>query len=69
MKIVNIKAYKYEELTEDAQNNFVAYMYDYPFDYENNEGEFEEEYFCEINDYLFDKTGKLINHLLQEQNQ
>ena len=44
MKIVNIKAYKYEELSEDAQDNFVAYMYDYPFDCENNEGEFEEDF-------------------------
>ena len=77
MKIVNIKAYKYEELSEDAQDNFVAYMYDYPFDYENNEGEFEEDFFgwwdyedraeyCEMNDYLFDKTGRLINDLIKE---
>ena len=30
MKIVNIEAYKYEELSEDAQDNFDAYMYDCP---------------------------------------
>ena len=77
MKLVNIKAYKYEELSGYAQDNFDAYMYDCPFDCENNEGEFEIEFFadwdyedraeyCEMNDYLFDKTGRLINDLIKE---
>ena len=63
MKIVNIKAYKYEELSEDAQDSFVAYMYDYPFDCENNEGEFEIEFFDAIKPKDYSSKNKLSKKL------
>lgn len=78
MKIVKIKAYKYEELNERAKDKFINEMYDIPFDYdiEDENGELIRKYdffgewelseqieFCEMNEYLFDEYGRTINYL------
>jgi len=82
MKIVKIKAYKYEELNEKARDKFINEMYDWPFDYdyEDENGEIIRKYdffgqwelseqieYCEMNEYLFDKYGGTIGHLIIEE--
>lgn len=75
MQLVKIEAYKYEELSEKAKSNAIAYLDGIPFDYEDDEGNLHYEYFsdwneadriefCEMNNYLFNKYGKLINNLI-----
>ena len=80
-KLISIRAYEYQELDEHAKNRFIDYMYDSPFDYEDEdeEGNTMIKYnyfadmnlagqieFCEINEYLFNKYGELIRHLEEE---
>ena len=77
-KLISIKAYEYQELDEDAKNTFINSMYDFPFDYEDEDEEgntiikynyfadmdlAEQIEFCEMNKYLFNKHGELIGHL------
>ena len=72
---MKIRAYEYAELDDKAKNNFIHEMWDMPFEYEDEdekgniiikydyfgEWDLEEQIdFCESNDYLFDKYGKLI---------
>ena len=79
-KLITIKAYQYQELNDNAKDNFMHKMYDMPFDYEDEDEEgntiikydyfaewdLEEQIdFCEINKYLFDKYGNLIGHLAE----
>jgi hypothetical protein len=77
MRLVQIEAYKYEELSDKAKQD-VAYKFDMdPFDYEDDEGNIRYDYFsdwteeeriefCDVNEYEFNKTGKIINHLIVE---
>jgi len=80
-KLISIRAYEYQELDDYAKSRFIDYMYDCPFDYEDEDEEgnaiikysyfadmdLEEQIeFCEINEYLFDKYGELIGHLEEE---
>jgi len=77
-KLISIRAYEYQELDEDAKNTFINSMYDFPFDYEDEDEEgntiikynyfadmdlAEQIEFCEMNKYLFNKHGELIGHL------
>ncbi len=77
-KLISIRAYEYQELDEDAKNRFIHSMYDFPFDYEDEDEEgntiIKYDYFadmdlegqiefCEMNNYLFNKYGELIGHL------
>ena len=77
-KLISVRAYEYQELNEDAKSRFIGYMYDSPFDYEDEDEEgntiikydffgymdlAEQIEFCEMNKYLFNKHGELIGHL------
>jgi len=77
-EVIKIRAYEYAELNDYAKDSFIHYMYDSPFDYEDEDEEGntiikynyfadmnlkEQIEFCEMNNYLFDKYGNLISHL------
>jgi len=77
-KLISIRAYEYQELDDYAKSRFIDYMYDCPFDYEDEDEEgnaiikysyfadmdlAEQIEFCEMNEYLFNKYGELIGHL------
>ena len=79
-KLISIRAYEYQELDDYAKDTFINYMYDSPFDYEDEDEEGntiikydyfaewdlqEQIDFCEMNKYLFDKYGNLIGHLAE----
>ena len=75
--IVKIRAYKYEDLDEHKQFKVVLWLDKWPIDYEDEDGETHWEYFedmtkeditehCEANEYLFNKYGRPIHHLIIE---
>ena len=79
-KLISVRAYEYQELEDYAKDTFINYMYDSPFDYEDEDEEGntiikydyfaewdlqEQIDFCEMNKYLFDKYGNLIGHLAE----
>jgi len=77
MELVQVKAYKYSELSDNSQNKVKSWLDEDPFYYEDNDGNSSYEYFsekdadmqddhCEINKYLFSKCGKPIHHLIEE---
>jgi hypothetical protein len=76
-KLITVRAYEYKELDDKAKATFIHYMYDNPFDYEDEDEngntiikyyyfadwEIEEQIdYCESNNYLFNKYGELIKH-------
>ena len=72
---VTIKAYKYEDLDHQSQFEVLTWLDQFPLDYEDEEGNTQWQYFadmetqdviehCELNQYLFDKFGKPIHHLI-----
>ena len=80
-KLIKVRAYEYKELNEDAKNEFINYMYNSPFPYEDEDEEgntvikydyfadmnlAEQIDFCETNEYFFNKFGELIGHLEEE---
>ncbi len=77
MRLVQIEAYKYEELSEESKS-WVAYKFDSdPFDYQDDDGITHYEYFsdwseedriefCNVNEYEFDYKGRIINQLIVE---
>jgi len=80
MKIVKIKAYKFEELKDTAILEALTWLDDFPLDYEDEDGNTKWEYLsdiyhqepeyiaehCEANEYLFDKYGNTIHHLIEK---
>ena len=77
-KLISIRAYEYQELEDYAKDTFIKYMFDSPFEYEDEDKEgntiikydffgymdlAEQIEFCEMNKYLFNKHGELIGHL------
>ena len=77
-KLITVRAYEYKELNDEAKATFTHYMYDSPFDYEDEDEngntiikydyfadmDLEDQIeFCEMNNYLFNKYGELIGHL------
>ena len=38
-KLISIRAYEYQELDDYAKDTFINYMYDSPFDYEDEDEE------------------------------
>ena len=79
MKIVKIKAFKYSELNEEARANVIHEYWNFPFDYEekdeNGKTIVKYDYFgewdlidqidyCEENEFLFNKYGGMIHHLI-----
>lgn len=75
--IVKIRAYKYHELDEHRQFKVAVWLDEWPIDYEDEDGETHWEYFtdmtkediaehCEANEYLFNKFGEPIHHLIEE---
>ena len=79
MKIVKIKAYKCEELSDYAVVDALTWLDSSPLDYEDENGNIKWEYFsdiyqedpqyiyehCEANEYLFNEYGDTIHHLIQ----
>jgi len=80
MKIVKIKAYKFKELKDKAIIEALTWLDNFPLDYEDENGNIKWEYFsdiyhqepeyiaehCETNEYLFDKYGNAIHHLIEK---
>lgn len=75
--IVKIRAYKYEDLSHQSQFDAVVWLDECAIDYEDDEGNTYWEYFtdmetqdviehCEANEYLFNKFGKPIHHLIEK---
>ena len=77
-RLISIRAYEYAELDDKAKENFIHEMWDWAFDYEDEDEEgntiikydyfadmnLEEQIdFCKINDYLFNKYGEVIGDL------
>tara|TARA_R100000426_G_scaffold26751_2_gene22325 strand:- start:157 stop:429 length:273 start_codon:yes stop_codon:yes gene_type:complete len=82
-KLINIRAYEYKELDDEAKARFIHEMYDMPFDYDDDDenGNTIRKYeyfadwdleaqieFCELNNYLFNRYGELIGHLEEVEN-
>ena len=78
MKIIQVKAFEYNELDEQSKISARHWLDEDPFEYETEDEEGnivkELEYFsdmtdtdidehCQTNDYLFTKHGKPIHHL------
>ena len=38
-KLISVRAYEYKELNDEAKATFIHYMYDSPFDYEDEDEE------------------------------
>ena len=72
-KLITVRAYEYKELNDKAKATFTDYMYDSPFDYEDEDEngntiikydyfadmDLEDQIeFCEMNNYLFNKYGE-----------
>jgi len=81
MKIVKIKAYKFEELKDSAKYEVLTWLDNFPLDYEDENGDMtyldyfsdiydqDPEYIaehCEVNEYLFDEYGNTIHHLIEK---
>jgi hypothetical protein len=80
MKTVKIEAYKFEELAKHRQFKVAVWLDECPIDYEDENGNTKWEYFsdiyhqepeyvaehCEANEYLFNKFGEPIHHLIKE---
>jgi hypothetical protein len=80
MKIVKIKAYKFEELKDKAIIEALTWLDNFPLDYEDEDGSTKWEYFsdiyyqepeyiaehCEANEYLFNEYGNVIHHLIEK---
>ena len=81
MKIVKIKAYKFEELKDSAKYEVLTWLDNFPLDYEDENGDMtyldyfsdiydqDPEYIaehCEANEYLFDEYGNVIHHLIEK---
>ena len=82
-KLITVRAYEYQELDDEAKARFINYMYDSPFDFEdedeNGNTVIKYSYFadmdleeqidlCEVNNYFFNRYGELIGHLEEEVN-
>ena len=74
---VTIEAYKYEDLDHQSQWDALVWLDESPLDYEDENGETKWEYFtdmetqdviehCEANEYLFNKFGEPIHHLIEK---
>lgn len=74
---VTIKAYKYEDLDHQSQWDALVWLDECPLDYEDENGETKWEYFtemetqdviehCEANEYLFNRFGEPIHHLIEK---
>ena len=77
-KLIKIRAYEYAELDDKAKENFIHEMWNWVFDYEDEDKEGntiikyyyfadmnlkEQIDFCKANNYLFNKYGEVIGHL------
>lgn len=76
MKMVSIMAFNFNELNDKAKYTALYWLDDFPIDYEDEDGKVWIEYasdwdeptineFCRMNDYLFDKNGTPIHHLIE----
>ena len=72
---IKIKAYQYEDLSDDSQWEVTHWVDEEPWEDENEDGSVEFSFFsdlnesekaehCNANEYLFDKEGKPIHHLI-----
>ena len=76
---VLIEGFQYKELPTKAQRKVLEWLDDHPFDYETEDDEGntmtryeypsdwttdEVQEHCEMNEYLFDRLGEPIHHLV-----
>ena len=77
MKIINIEAFQYAELTPKAKNRVIDWLDDPPLEFEDEEGKIWYKYaidqtdeevsnHCNDEGYLFDKLGRIVNALIVE---
>ena len=81
MKIFKIETYKLDELEEQALNQALAWLDEFPIETENNDGTMYWDYlsddwfngykddvmeFCEINDFLFAYDGTPIHRFIKD---
>jgi hypothetical protein len=77
MKTITVTAYDYAELNQEAKTKVKHWLDGWPLEVENDAGEFEYDYFsdmtdediqdhCEVNGYLFSRTGRSVHHLKRE---
>tara|TARA_B100000900_G_scaffold396242_1_gene395349 strand:+ start:654 stop:914 length:261 start_codon:yes stop_codon:yes gene_type:complete len=81
MKIFKIETYKLDELEEQALNQALAWLDEFPIETENNDGTMYLDYlsddwfngykddvmeFCEINDFLFAYDGTPIHRFIKD---
>ena len=75
MKILKINGYRFNELTEKAQEQVIYNFYEMPFDSEDDNGNIIYDYFadwqkneqidfCLMNNYYFTKYGSIIGGIL-----
>ena len=80
MQLVKIQAYKYQELDDKAKEKVIYELNKNAFDseYETFDGKMvhcwdyfgdwkleDQIDFCDTNEYLFDKYGNMIHHLIK----
>ena len=68
--------FEYSELSDKAKLSVKYWLDENPLDYEDDNGKTMWEYpseweendiseFCEMNEYIFDKHGKVLHHLIE----
>ena len=70
MKTIQVNAYEYNELNDQAKLKVKYWLDEHPICYEEDEQQFVSNWdedvvldHCQANEYLFDKYGKPIHHL------
>jgi hypothetical protein len=70
MNTIQVHAYQYNELNDQAKLKVKNWLDEHPISYENDEQEFVSSWdedvildHCQANEYLFDLYGNPIHHL------
>lgn len=70
MKTIQVNAYEYNELNDQAKLKVKYWLDEHPISYEEDEQEFVSDWdediisdHCQANEYLFDKWGNCVHHL------
>ena len=80
MMKLKIQAYQFDELDDKATFNALIWLNEFPLEYEDELGDIAYRYFdeiyeddpsyvidhCDSNEYLFNKYGEPIHHLIVE---
>ncbi len=77
MKRYIVSGYGYSELDDKAKHRVRIWLNECPFEYQDDEGITFTEYFsdwneddlsehCKINDYIFDRWGRVLHSIIEE---